>query len=168
MAASYRPRWRRAIRQWALAASTASATLGCHRRTTIEPYGHCGPYAPAGAKPAATAFERGTPGILRVRGGDDLGGPLLVSYRLAAVGDTAALLRAISDTGLAIPGLGAGRYVLRALAIGHHPLATTFDFGPDTGAAATIRLERGAVSLCEDGIRRRRSRDRSHVLELRR
>ena len=60
----------------------------------------------------------------------------------------------MSDTGLAVLGLGAGRYVLRAIA--HHPLTATFDFGPDTGAVATLRLERGAVSLCEDGSRARR------------
>ena len=71
-------------------------------------------------------------------------------------GGTAALLRAVSDTGLTVLGLGDGRYELRALAIAHHPLTATFDFGPDTGAVATLRLERGAVSLCEDGIRARR------------
>ena len=145
-----------AIWRGALGACVASAALGCQPRTVIEPYGHCGPYAPAGAEPALAAFERGTPGVFRVRGGDDLGGPLPVMYRLAAAGDTAALLRAVSDTGLAVLGLGAGRYELRALAIAHRPLTATFDFGPDTGAVATLRLERGAVSLCEDGIRARR------------
>lgn len=132
-----------------------SVAWGCHR-TVIEPYGHCGPYAPAGAAPALVTFERGTPGVLRVRTGDDLGGPLPVRYRLTAAGDSTALLSAVSDTGLAVLGLGGGRYVLRALSIAHHPLTTTFDFGPDTGAVATLRLERGAASMCEDGIRARR------------
>ena len=144
-----------AIWRGALGACVASAALGCHR-TVIEPYGRCGPYAPPGAAPALVAFERGTPGVLRVRGGDDLDGPLPVAYRLTAARDTAALLQAVSDTGLAVVGLGPGRYLLRALAIAHHPLTATFDFGPDTGAVATLRLERGAVSLCEDGIRARR------------
>ena len=140
----------------ALGACMTVASFGCHPRTVMEPYGHCGPYAPGDAEPALAAFERGTPGVLRVRGGDDLGTPLPVVYQLMATGDTVALLRAVSDTGLAVLGLGAGRYVLRALAIAHHPLTATFDFGPDTGAVATLRLERGAVSLCEDGIRARR------------
>ena len=111
---------------------------------------------PGGRGAGIGRIRAGDPGVFRVRGGDDLGGPLPVMYRLAAAGDTAALLRAVSDTGLAVLGLGAGRYELRALAIAHRPLTATFDFGPDTGAVATLRLERGAVSLCEDGIRARR------------
>jgi hypothetical protein len=95
--------------------------------------------------------------VLRVRGGDDLAAPLPVIYRLTAAGDTTELLRTMSDTGLAVLGLVAGRYQLRALAIAHHPLTTTFDFGPDTGAVATIRLERGAFSMCEDGVRARQA-----------
>jgi len=70
----------------ALGACMTFASFGCHPRTVMEPYGHCGPYAPGDAEPALAAFERGTPGVLRVRGGDDLGGPLPVVYQLAARG----------------------------------------------------------------------------------
>lgn len=70
-----------ALRRARVATVVVMAT-GCHSRTVIEPYGYCGPYRPSDAAPSSVLFARGTAGELRVIGGDVLGKPIPISYRI--------------------------------------------------------------------------------------